>query len=300
MLGIGDRMNYKKYESGEKICSREEYFVFQEAKILSLIDDGKISLARKIVMENLSIYPNEVRFLKILSILNVRQKNYLEAINILEGIDGDFDHHLLDLLYVKVHDQQKMKEVYQKYYSGAFFSDQDVYQYNDAQFLDYQVHLYFKKIYDNCFVLDWGKLVYICKQLYSYDNRLAVGHIEVHHQDKKEVNKGIFDPAISIYTLFRQVQRYINLNMDRGLFDGTMFDRYCFYYPNCGRNRKDKETNYFEVVSLVNTSHIITMYPMSSQGYRYYDLCYLDDINSKSLVKVKNGLERFQGRYGNH
>lgn len=293
-------MNYKRYTNGEKICSKEEYFAFQEAKILSLIDEGKISLARKITLENLKMYQKDIRFLRILATLNIKQKNYLEAIKVLESIDMDIDSRLLDFLYIKVQDRKKMEELYQKYYSGSFPSDQDVHQYNDVEFLDYQLHLYLKKNYDHHFVLDWGGLVYICKQIYSYNNRLAVGHVETHHQRRKEPNKGIFDSSISVYMLLRQVQNYINLNMDKAYFDCSMHDRYCFYYPNCGKNRKDKNVDYFEVISLVNTSHIITMYPMSSQGYQARDICCLDDVNSKSLVKVKSGLERFQNKYGRH
>lgn len=290
-------MNYKKYKNDEGICNRVEYFSSQRSKILAFLNEGKLSLARKVILDILNQYPEEETFLKILANICIKEKDYLGAIEILKCLDEEENRVLLTSLYIKVNDQREMENFYQKYYSDELFSDQDVHEYDDSQFLDYQLCLYLKKIFDFSLNLDWGKLVYLCRQIYSYDNRWAVGHIETHHQNKKEINKGVFDSSILIYSLFYQVQNYINLNQDKGIFDSRISDYYCFYYPNCGKNHKGKDTNYFEVVTLVNSPNIITMYPISSQVSEYRDICYLDDVNFKRFVKVRNGLERFQDRY---
>ena len=59
------------------------------------------------------------------------------------------------------------------------------------------------------------------------------------------------------------MRNYIENNQGQGIFEYPLKDTYCFYYPNCGKNRKGKSTDYFEVISLVNTANIITMYPVS-------------------------------------
>ena len=278
------------------LVDKEKYYEYQKAEILKLKNEGSLFWARKMILEGLEIFPNDYQLLRLLADTCIEQRDYLGAIQILESLDEQKEHNLLTSLYVKVKDKVKLEEFYEKYYSTPLYADQDVHDYSDDEFLDYQLHLYITQLFNFRFNLNWGDLVYICKQIYSYDQRSALSHIKHYHQKEDRKYKGLFDPSISINQLLNQVRNYIENNQGQGIFEYPLKDSYCFYYKSCGKKRKGKSTDYFEVISLVNTANIITMYPVSFN--EKLTIHFLEDkTETNKFVKVKSGLERFNARY---
>ena len=74
-------------------------------------------------------------------------------------------------------------------------------------------------------------------------------------------------------------------------------DKYIFKFDNCGR-ADYKITDYFEVVTLLDSCDFITMYPANiSNTMPYIDLNYLKEnkkVNEKRISQIDKFYKRYQ------
>ena len=88
----------------------------------------------------------------------------------------------------------------------------------------------------------------------------------------------------------------------------TIYERYEFYYPQCGETKDGEILNAFVVFTIVGSSNILSMMPVKLNKdlaiYSFEELVEKDNIIKETPAlrksrKPKTGLERFNQRYGN-
>lgn len=136
---------------------------------------------------------------------------------------------------------------------------------------------------------------YLFRQIKEYSEEDFKDHIKKHLSDfneKLEIpNESIFSYDFPIDDVIEEVKKYIP--SDKKLCTGVTEDTYYFKYNDCGREN-NRITDYFSLVTLHNTSNIITLFPMTkSEKCPYVDLNYLN----RSKVKTLSQIEKFNLRY---
>lgn len=274
-----------KYNNNEK-----KNLYYQTNKIAGLIDRFEYALAKKIVLELLEKYPEDYVLKKQLSRIFTYEKDYEQSKLLLESLDEERVFKKLIALYIKLNDEEKLFEFYNKYYSEE---NKVNLKYLNSNY--YLVQMYLKNKFDESYIPNLNELGYFERQLISYDEELAINHIKQNHY-LNDIGKSMFSEEIDIDFLFKQVKEYIKENIDKSSLKGPTVDSYLFYYPSCGIKKEGGNSNYFEVCTFTNTDNILTMYP--NNYLKNKDICYLKEKEEeKTFIKVKSGLERFQSRY---
>lgn len=274
-----------KYNNNEK-----KNLYYQTNKIAGLIDRFEYALAKKIVLELLEKYPEDYVLKKQLSRILIFERNYEQARLILESLEEKYIFKKLVKLYIKLNDEEKLFDFYNKYYIDENKVD---FKHLDSNY--YQVQMYLKNKFDKLYNPNLDEISYFERQLINYDEKIAIEHIKQSHY-LNNVEKSTFSEEIDIDFLFYQIKEYIVKNMNKGLLKRPNIDNYLFYYPHCGRSSENIICDYIEVCTFTNTSNILTMYP--NNHLKNMDICNLRELQSeKTIVKVKSGLERFQSRY---
>lgn len=273
--------------------SKKGTIAFHTTEIAKLMDDGKFEVARIKINELKDDYSMDYGLKLNLARLNVLEKRYEDALDILEEIDEDYVFMKKLALYIKLGYEEKMLRIYNKYFvtDSKYFEN---FKYNE-QYLGFYIFLC--KKYNNKLELcvDVEELSYTNRQLYSYDKVKALKHIKNNHKYNIS-DKGIFFDDIDIDNLYEEISDYINKN-DCGRLSQNLIEVYNFYYPNCGYNVSSGNCNCIYVCTFVGCRDILTMYPVP--GIKSRDYLYLDNNHNdvKKKVRVKNGLERFNSRY---
>ncbi len=142
---------------------------------------------------------------------------------------------------------------------------------------------------------------YLYRQIIEYDYNDFIDHMKKHLADTADytyyVTKTVFNSGYPLDLITNEVKK--NISLDKGLFFGTIDDRYLFRQDGCG-NVGGKMTDYFRVETFHNTSDIITMYPIPNPRGKvdYIDLNYINDkIYTDSKVKRKSQIDKFNDRY---
>lgn len=276
------------------IYSKKGFISYQTKKIDKLISDCKIPLAKKIALELLNDYAYDFKLLKLLARIYIIDHEYENAKQILEGIEEKYAYQRLMRIYLKLNEEQKLFEIYKKYYLNVPMLDEEL-GYNEQ---DRRIKLYLEKKFNPTFEIDIDKLSYYEKQIWDYDEARAIEHVKSHHC-KEYTDLNIFSPNIDIVDLFYKVREYIS-NNNNGTLDKGIGEIYFFYYPQCGITTSIEEpiyTNTFKVCTLIGTNKIISMHPCVMG--KYTNLCYIENSIKKNKTKVKTGIERFNSKYGN-
>lgn len=271
--------------------SRKGYITFQTIKVSELLDSGKINLAKKIIFELLKYYPYDVMVNIQLATILIFEKEYETAKTVLEGLPEEYVFNKLANLYIKLGEDDKLFELYNRYYKEGVVDefDYDSLSYN-------RLKIYLRKKYDPNYHLDITSIIYSDSQIFDYNDDRAINHIKKHHSFNSIDDKGKFSDYIDIDSLFYDIKGSIDNNKNKSNLKRNVIDNYLFYLPNCGF-QNEVACNYVEVITLINSPNIITMYPAKFLGYG--EVCYLDEKKEeKAPVKVKTGLERFQSKYG--
>ncbi len=292
----GSRMKIELCDVKRTRYTKSGYLSYQQAKILELISDGKAKLAKKIALEVLEYYPDDYRISKILADIYRGQGEYYESIRILEEIDEEHVIRNLAAFYIKTNEREKLYHLYQKYYSKDLILKE--FGIIDEESMLFSIQLYLKCLFHSNFQIDRNSLCYFDRQIYSYSDREAIKHIRNRHQRYDDT--GVFDCNMNVEELFGKVKSYIELNKNLGVLDYPVCDMYHFFYPQCGKVDGKYDTNYFRVITLVNTSDIITMHPLPFN--KRMNPLPLEEVRKteesvKSYVKTRSGLERFNARY---
>lgn len=276
--------------------SKRGYLAYMNGRVEDVISSGNIKLAERMILDLLSLYPDDLLLKKHLARVYILNHQHEKAKELLETLVEDNVYIKLTSLYIKLKQENLLYSFYQKY----FLDDDHLDIYFDRNFIQAfrRLQLYLKCKYDDSFCLtsdEFEQLSYLEQQIYSYDLEQAIMYILNHHSYHSYDKNNYFSKHLDLRKLFFEVQSYLPLHPDdSNIFHITM-DSYVFYYPDCGKVN-DVCTNYFRVVTFVGDFNIFTMYPVLDIAN--HPICFLPNFSDhKSLVKVRNGLERFQARY---
>ena len=273
-----------------KCNDNKKKLFYQTKQVIELIDKFEINLAKKILLELLEKYPEDYVLKKQFSRVLTYEKDYEYSKLILESLEEKYVFKKLVALYIKLNDEEKLFDFYNKYYI-----DDSKVDFKNLDYKYYQVQMYLKNKFDKSYNPNLDKLNYFEHQLISYNEKIAIDNIKKKHY-LKNIGNSMFSKEIDIDFLFSQAREYIIKNIDKSSIKGPNVDSYLFYYPHCGISFEDSICDYIEVCTFTNTNNIFTMYP--SNYLKNLDICYIkDEKEEKSVVKVKSGLERFQARY---
>lgn len=277
------------------IYSKKGLISYHVKKIEELIEDGKVLLAEKIALDLLNDYYNDLGLLKALARIYTIKHDYEKAEEILESIEEVYGYIRLAAIYMKLNEEEKLLNLYEKYYLDDSVMDEQI-GYDETK---RRIKLYLETKFNHFLKIEIENLSYFEKQIYNYDEVMAIDHIKRHHFEKCE-GKSTFCSEIDIVELFNRVRESINENKEKGTLDKNVGEIYYFRYPECGTKYDPIKliyTNTFKVCTLLNTNKIITMYPCLEPSNA--KLCYLKNENKSSKIKVKTGIERFNSKYGN-
>lgn len=136
---------------------------------------------------------------------------------------------------------------------------------------------------------------YLFRQILDYHEDDFIDHVNKHLSNNKEENLCVFNSDFPFDKVFYEIKNIIpsNKRIHSGMFD----DNYFFKYDNCGR-ADYKITDYFEVVTLLDSCDFITMYPTNiSNTMPYIDLNYLKEnkkVNEKRISQIDKFYKRYQ------
>lgn len=273
---------------------------FQSSQIYKFIKMKKnIPLAKKMVIELLTEYPDDSRLLSLLAQIYIIERDYINAMNILEKCDEEYVYMQLISLYIKLNQQEKLYNLYKKYNLARVLENERF----CLETREYHVYTYLQKMFNGT-KIDIQNAGYYYRQINNYNEKSAIANIKRKHQTNSKCIFSGFNQSVDIEDLFSKAHAYIEQNKEKAVFDNSITDEYIFYYPQCGIARLktsnsliENPTDYFKVCTIVNTANIITMYP--SVPKENEPICYLkENENTTSKVKVKSGIERFYNRYG--
>ena len=136
---------------------------------------------------------------------------------------------------------------------------------------------------------------YLFRQIIEYREEDFINHVKKHLCDRKEDNPCVFSDDFPFEKVFQEIKKFIpsNKKMRSGFFD----DKYYFRFDNCGRS-DNKLTDYFEVVTMMDSDHLITMFPMNvdCSNLLCEDLNHLKE-EDKILTKKISQIDKFNQRY---
>lgn len=135
---------------------------------------------------------------------------------------------------------------------------------------------------------------YLFRQILEYREDDFKDHIKKHLSTNDEENSCVFSDDFPFEKIFLEIKKIIpcNKKIRTSVFD----DKYIFKFDNCGR-ANHKLTDFFEVITLQDSSDFITMYPTNiSSNILHFDLNYLREIESIKEEKISQ-IDKFYKRY---
>lgn len=282
--------------------SKRGYLTYQTNIIYKLLNDEEYNSAQKALNDLLKKYPND-DLLKILQARLFMCLGYFEnAIDYLEDTDIDKSFRKLTALYLKTENDKKLYPLYLKYYKDSLDKIEHVASVEYKEKLSfYSARLVLLKRYGDLdeSKINIEKLTFTDKQIINYDEETAIVHILKNHTSNYMKGKTKFYDNIDIKDLYYKAKEFINENMEKAkIYDG-LIDSYVIYFPKCGVEYDGIECNHIMVKSIINTDQIMTIYPFVPKYSK--NILYFDDKKdldiSKSKIKVKSGLERFNEKY---
>ena len=129
------------------------------------------------------------------------------------------------------------------------------------------------------------------KQIINYSEEEAIKHIYEHHFLIDSFTN--FNKDIDCRKLFEFASEKIK---EMKPVHEEIFDRYIIDYDDIGYSIETGEKlNQLEVITILNTKRIITMYPSKFLKVRMFEE---DDYNSKKPIKKMSRVEWFKAKYG--
>lgn len=135
---------------------------------------------------------------------------------------------------------------------------------------------------------------YSIDQIYNYSIEKTVLHINKHKEGVSDREDLLIRKEIDNLELLKDVEEKIKYQTCN-FFD--TFDHYIIHYPNIGTGC-DKTSDYLEVITIPNTTNIITIFPINNDKY-----CNKSNqevkLEEKKKVKTnrKSQIEKFNERY---
>lgn len=138
---------------------------------------------------------------------------------------------------------------------------------------------------------------YLLRQAFKYRYGDFLCHVSKHLDDEaicSEEKTNIFNNNFPIEEVVKEIKQY--LGSDKRLRNGFIDDLYFFKYDNCG-NIKGQPVNYFKVITFIDSTDIITMYPIADgEKLPHVDLNYMI-LNNAPLVRRRSQIDKFNAKW---
>lgn len=136
--------------------------------------------------------------------------------------------------------------------------------------------------------------LYIFRQILEYHEDDFRDHVKKHMIDNDENNNSVFNIDFPFDKVLDEIKKIVP--NDKKIRSEMFVNNYFFKYNDCGRNNY-KMTNYFQLVTLSDSSDFITMYPsVVSDDMPHIDLNYLKE-NEMVKEKRMSQIDKFYKRY---
>lgn len=274
--------------------SKRGELAYYTKKINDLINDGKIKLAQKLVDELMIKSPDDDILRCESARLKIFERRYSEALEDIENVNEVKCFKKKTVLNIKLKQEDEVYRLYKTY-----FCDSDVcFKYTacgDRTF--YWLKCYLDAKYNPNFHNGNFKSTYMVRQISNYNEDEAIKHITIRHDPRFSDNgklSTLFSKDFNIHNIFHRIRNTISTNLDKAVLKSDFEDCYHFEVPNCS---DDSCFNYIEVICIINTDKIITMYPSKKhEDVPIFKINNEENINNVK-VKTRSGLERFNSRY---
>lgn len=277
----------------------KKYDINYYRSILKLIDNDEYKKAKIFLEEYLKKYPtDEVALFKYAFLL--RKMDYLEeALKIIDKLKKDIDEVKCEKMFILY----KLEN-----YEEAYKLIQELEKENSKLINRYT----FKAT--KIFILKKLNIIeesvvrenepYKIRQIIEYSLEEALNHISEHLYSNIEAKNefhNLFEKEIDVNKLYFMIQDKLK---DALLYQReNITDIYIFKYPNLNDDIDYKNENYkyLRVITIRETSDIITIYPIFSN----VKIKEANDINTKLEVehiktKKKSAIEKFNQKYANY
>lgn len=142
---------------------------------------------------------------------------------------------------------------------------------------------------------------YVSQQVLDYNEERFLEFVKRESRNNKNnevsvtAKYGYFSDDFPYERVVEEIKK--SIPSDKKINQGFCYNVYVFKYTGCGI-AEEKQCNYFKVVTLNNTDHLISMYPVSEDlDIEYTDLNHLKNKN-ESDEKRLTMIDRFNKRYG--
>ena len=129
-----------------KCNDNKKKLFYQTKQVIELIDKFEINLAKKILLELLEKYPEDYVLKKQFSRVLTYEKDYEYSKLILESLEEKYVFKKLVALYIKLNDEEKLFDFYNKYYI-----DDSKVDFKNLDYKYYQVQMYLKNKFDKSY-----------------------------------------------------------------------------------------------------------------------------------------------------
>lgn len=137
--------------------------------------------------------------------------------------------------------------------------------------------------------IDESNFIYSSRQIYNYDENLAIDHVKRHHLKELQF-KSKFKEGTDIDGLFKQIKEVIK---DKKPYIDQFFDRYILPYDDIGFDFNGETINQLVVITNPGTDEIITMYPNGGT-----ENSLNEEIRKPKVIKKVSAVDKFRKRYG--
>lgn len=139
---------------------------------------------------------------------------------------------------------------------------------------------------------------YVKEQIVNYNEDKTIQHIKKHStQEDQNKNHSRFKENINIQYLLECIKNDLPNNKKLNIID--VLEVHCFSVPAVGYD-VNSICNYIKVVTIPNTTNVITVYPYSYIGVNDIDVlnCDLDKLfNKQSEEKKESRIDKFNARF---
>lgn len=252
-------------------------------------------------------YPNDSRGKTLLALNLLKIGKFDEAWNVLDETEKEIEN---SQYYAKNIKEKEAIEYLILITRLKLLSYSDKYE----EFLDYwfaysdmiyknrkidliNAHYYIKK--------QLGKLYFIrnsytSNQILSYDYDMFLKHLKNHMCESETSDKiSVFYLDFPMEKVLEEVKKYLMAEGVEKIYSGYFEDLYVFKYDNCGKDNKNKKTDYFSITTFHNTEAILNMNPYPYKPIKHdisIDLNYLKE-EEFSKVKRKSAIDKFNEKY---
>lgn len=153
----------------------------------------------------------------------------------------------------------------------------------------YKNELFMKKKLELLTKDDFHPESYIANQIFAYSKERAIEHIKKHQQEESKERFAYDFNIESVYYYLRNI-----LPLENKWLRNGMYNFYLIKYPNVGYSN-DKRVDFLEVVTLIDSNDIITMYPeIAKEGYYHFAL---EEREEALNLKRVSQIDKFNKKY---